>query len=408
MLQLKYRYAASPGKRISLGWRNRRSGAYRVQRAGCTLTVFLGLLGGCRNDGQQGERRVAPGLWKPGQEWRVVEEATIGEAEDGSDGFSNVVDVELDPLGRVWVADAGAYQIRVFDPTGAPVRTIGRRGGAPAEFRAVGGLTLAPDGRMWVMDSGNARFAVYDTAGRLVETRPRESNMATSPWPGMFDRNGRLYDVIGDLAPDASILTSVVRTGAPNESPDTFPLPPFKAEQFEISRGDARNRSVHQVNVPFTGSRMWAIDPAGGTWIANTAKYRLERHGFDGRIERVVERKVQPVPVTAAQRRQILEGYEGFKRSGGVIDASRIPDHHPELRSFLLDDVGRLWVIPSVQLREGQVADVFDPTGAFLGRVTIPIPYRSRPVAIRDDRMVVVARDSLDLQSVILLRIERP
>jgi sugar lactone lactonase YvrE len=351
-----------------------------------------------------------PGSWSSGQEWRLVEEARIGSRDgNGPEAFANVVDVTIDPLGRVWVADAQQRQIRVFESNGRHVRSIGRRGAGPLEFGGIAGMAWAPDGRLWVLDDGNARFAVYDTTGTLVATHPRTSMLTTSPWPGRFDRRGRLYDVTGTIEADGSIVTSIIRGDAAGQARDTFHLPEFTEEQFQLTRGDERNRRITQVTVPFTGRQVWALDPEGGVWVANTAQYRIERHAFDGGGgHTVVERENPRVPVSREDRDRIVESFSEFTRQGGKIDVSRIPHVHPPLAGFLFDDAGRLWVIPMAGRNEARVLDVFEADGRYLGRVVMPGPYRATPKEIRGNRMVVVVRDEDDVPSVTVMRIEKP
>ena len=80
----------------------------------------------------------AQGLWDSASAWRVVEELRIGTAEgSGPDLFGNVGAIEVDGLGRLWVAETQAQELRVFDREGGHVRTVGRKGGGPGEFRQI-------------------------------------------------------------------------------------------------------------------------------------------------------------------------------------------------------------------------------------------------------------------------------
>lgn len=368
-------------------------------------TVLILLTAACGSPDRAQES--PPGKWTGGDQWRLVELARIGSVEGaGPDVFANVVDVTLDPLSRVWVADG--QEIHVFDERGRHVRRIGRKGSGPAEFRSIAGMQWDPANRLWVLDSGNARFAIYDTAGLLLDTRRREASLTTSPWPGRFDRQGRLYDVDGGVRPDGSIRTSVIRFNPAREARDTFEIPFFKEEVFEFTRGDARNRTVTQINVPFTGTQLWALDPEGYVWIANTAQYRLERHRFTGGIQSVMQRNHAAVPVTREERQRRLDEYQDFVRQGGRIDPSRIPRAYPALYGFLFDDEGHLWVSPITPANQSRVLDVFELNGSYLGRVSLPTARRSSPRMIRNNRMLVVERDSLDVPRVILLSIQKP
>jgi sugar lactone lactonase YvrE len=350
------------------------------------------------------------GKWKPGEEWRLVPEARIGSAE-GSEAntFAMVAGYALDDLDRVWVVDAQQQNLRVFDRRGVHLRTIGRRGSGPEEFRWISGIARRPDGTLLVLDTGNSRFAVYDTAGALVATRPRNPGVSVTPWPGRVDSRGRLYDVGMTRPLGGGDADALVRFDSAFQPVDTFRLPPFEEQFFEISRKQDRNRQVDRVRVPFSASRVWRIDPEGHVWIALTDRYRFERHTFGGRVDRVVEREVGPVRVTAAERRAALGSNEDFAGKGGRIDASRIPDTKPALVSFFFDDRGRLWAEPELAAGETPGLDVFEPTGEYLGRVRLPLAVLSDPAPlVQGDRMVAVTTDRDGVQSVVVMRIERP
>lgn len=74
------------------------------------------------------------GLWDDGEGWRLVEELRIGSMDgEGPELFGNIIGLEVDPLGRIYVADSQAREIRVFDARGHHVRTFGGRGEEPGE-----------------------------------------------------------------------------------------------------------------------------------------------------------------------------------------------------------------------------------------------------------------------------------
>jgi hypothetical protein len=260
-----------------------------------------------------------------------------------------------------------------------------------------------------VLDGGNARWAVYDTAGALVATHPRTSPTTVAPWPGGFDREGRLYDVGARPGADGMFEDVLVRYAAITAPPDTFRFPPFHGENFEARRGTAQNRIVTSVNVPFTGTQIWGVDPRGHVWIAVTDRYRLVRHTFDGASALVVERQTSPVRVSQAERDRVVKSYELFERRGVRVDASRIPNTYPALNSFFFDDSAYLWVEPAHRRGATLPLDVFDTTGTFLGRVEAPGRLLSHPSAVvRGDRMAALTRDDDDVPIVVVMRLRKP
>jgi len=72
-----------------------------------------------------------------------------------------------DEGGRLYVADTGAHDIKVFDSGGTLVRILGRRGSAAGEFNAPTHLAFR-FGRLHVADTLNARIQVLDREGRPI------------------------------------------------------------------------------------------------------------------------------------------------------------------------------------------------------------------------------------------------
>ncbi|HEV3050823.1 MAG TPA: 6-bladed beta-propeller [Longimicrobium sp.] len=321
-----------------------------------------------------------------------------------------MVDVGIDGLGRIWVADGMQQQIKVFRQDGTLVRSIGRKGAGPAEFGDLAGFDWAPDGTLWVVDGGNARFAVFDTAGNLTQTRPRTSTLSISPWPGAVDGEGRLADVAAGRDAQGQRRDFVLRFSPDGGPVDTLHLPVAREEVFgEITRGTPTNRSVKRAPVPFLGMPLWALDPEGYAWVGMTDRYRLERRRFDGSVERVLELENTPPQVTRADREQILRNYRWFEEQGGKLDASRIPATHPDLLNLFFDDERHLWVLPTYRFQQKPAIDVFNLDGRYLGAVQSPVSIGSHPApVIRNGLLAAVASDPDGVESIVLMRIDRP
>lgn len=340
----------------------------------------------------------ARGLWDSTSTWRLEETLRIGRGEgDGPDLFGDVAALEVDPLGRVYVLESQADEIRVFDRNGRFVRMIGRRGGGPGEFGLPAGLMWDGEGRLWVADVRNARYSAFDTAGGYLGERRRRASFFRLPFPGLMDAEGRVYDTGLDAMGSAETL---VRFDDDPPASDTFPLPTFAAEQFEIP-------GRVTVVVPFSASLRWKLGPGPELWFGVTGEYRIYRRTLDGDTLAVIGREYQAPPVTAAQRDSAVEALDWFTEEGGRIDPSRFPRSHPAFHDFTVDDRGFLWVRPAESgAAPGTVFDVFDPEGRYLGAVrsTAPIPLYA-PLLIRGREVYTVTRDDLDVPYVIRLEI---
>ena len=97
------------------------------------------------------------------------EELRIGSTHDPDLGFTRVGPIAVDADGTTYVAEAGENEIRVFAPNGDRLRTIGREGAGPGEFRSIGPLGLVAD-TLWVGDSRNRRVTLFDRQGTVLAT----------------------------------------------------------------------------------------------------------------------------------------------------------------------------------------------------------------------------------------------
>ncbi len=340
------------------------------------------------------------GVWDSASTWRIVEDLRIGSAEgEGPTSFNQIAALTVDPAGRIYVLDRQAQEIRVFDSTGAFVRTIGRKGSGPTEFQEAIGMVWDRRGRLLVVDQRNARYSVFDTAGRLVAEHPRPlTGFFVWTWQGGIDTAGTLHETYRIIGPSSS--TSLLSLDSSLKVTDTFPLPSYEGESYRIERPDM----FVSYSVPFTPGLVWTFDPRGYIWLGVTAPYRIYQTRLRGDTVRILERAYEAVPVAADEKDSAVAGLKSFTDQGGRVDPSRIPDVKPAFAGFFLDDRGHLWVEPVVKQEQGRVFDVFDPEGRYLGRVYSGFRLQSNPT-FRGDRLYAVTEDENGIPYIVRARI---
>lgn len=345
----------------------------------------------------------AEGLWAPGEGWTVREELRIGSAmSEGPALFGQVAGVAVDAEDRIHVLDRQAKEIRTFGPDGAHIRTVGRDGGGPGEFRDPIGLVLSPDDGLWVVDARNARYAVFALDGEYRTAHRRNLSGYVMPWNGGFGRDGRFHEKT--VYRDSEALHHVViRMDSALEPADTLQFPSYDADQLELVTESSRMSA----SVPFASTQQRVWDPRGFLWSVITGDYTLTQISPDGDTLRVIRRGLEPVPVTAEEREDAIEGLEWFTRQGGRLDPSRIPSEKPPIASFHVADDGHLWarLTPAAD-EEGARYDVFDPEGRYLGEVRSETSLGSAP-DFRGDHIYGVVSDSLGVAYVVRWGLDR-
>ena len=117
--------------------------------------------------------------------------------------FDRMSSVTVDPQGeRLYVVDIGGvnsenHRVRVFNPkTGAHIMDNGRRGTGAGEFNLPRDLAIGKEGRLYVVDGGNFRVQVFNadgsfresfgTVGRQLGNFARPKEVATDPGGNVY------------------------------------------------------------------------------------------------------------------------------------------------------------------------------------------------------------------------------
>jgi hypothetical protein len=119
-----------------------------------------------------------------GERWRLREDLRIGSETRAELSFTYVSAVVIDRHGNIHIAQPQDHEVRVFDSRGRFLRTVGRRGSGPGEFRSIGALGFRGD-TLWVTDPVQYRISLFDPDGRLARSvRLQAPLVPGSSYPG--------------------------------------------------------------------------------------------------------------------------------------------------------------------------------------------------------------------------------
>lgn len=346
--------------------------------------------------------------------WRTVERLALGSA--GMDAaleeqiFGRVSDVIADAQGNVYVADARALEVRVFDENGTFLRRFGTSGAGPGEFRALQSIAWLGD-TLLALDPGNARLALLTSEGEWLGHRPYMALTGGS----IRLRSAGLRDVympfIGTVG-DQRGLVFVRQT--PAGPADTLSATPSAPGSSTTSNEFAQRAQAFSVRctlgsggIGFHSAErapqlLLLPAPDGLRVFAWSAQYRVALINADADTVRVVERDLPSGPLSDAEWQEEQQRYQEFldQFDDEACEPRTLP-RPPERRiivGIVFDDAGRMWVERDAGTE--RALDVFAPDGRLLGTIDIPRHVDRLPPYVRDDRLYLVVTDSLDVEYV--------
>ena len=372
--------------------------------------------------------------WTPDQAWQVVPtpEITIGASTgaepDARDGpFFQRVRARFLPDGRLVAADGGSSELMVFDTTGTLVRRFGGRGQGPGELQGIASVHVCGKGSIVVVDSR-----------RTLHLFDRDGTFTHRAQPQLGGRSALLRGISADcrraLLQQRTRMPRLNRLGL---TEDVFAWADLFSEAIDtVTTAELLEAWTRRFQ---GGERPWTI-PWGVSGSTNaTRNDRLvlgngrypELRGYDsgGELQWVFRWPGEPQPVTPSDRGR----YNTFRQEfltrvpsdhpetrflfPALDDYPEVPTHKPLFDRLLLDDRGGIWVRQHPQDSFGlfdlrlpepmffaETWTVFDSTGVWLGDIALPDRFELHDIGRH--RLLGVARDSLDTESVQVLRIE--
>jgi hypothetical protein len=198
----------------------------------------------------------------------------------------------------------------------------------------------------------------------------------------------------------------------------------FRDTLLEVpSGGLIQGNEIHY----FTPEPMWALTDSLTVVYGVNSEYRIGFYAADGSLRRIVQRPVEPLPITERDKEAIFGFVDRALLDAGASPAqvaqnrrrTRFAEYFPAFSVLHTGVGGSLWVQrvqPPGALSEEDMArynfaedfgapgwEVFDAAGRFLG--VVQMPRRFQPRLFRGDRIYGVLRDELDVQYVLRMKV---
>lgn len=313
---------------------------------------------------------TGPSGWADTSGWRIIETGRIAAVDSGESGIVNPRALAVDAAGRLYVVDGPPLVIRIFEANGAFVRRVGREGAGPGEFRSA--LPGVHANHLVIQDPNLSRLTIFDTSGAYdtsltsacchYRQLPVTAN-GTVAVPGPNSRE-EFSGMFLRYTSDGTFL-------------DTVSVPRGGEERYwELAQDGGSMR----MTIPFTPAQRTAFMPNGDLVHAWTGDYRI----FIGRnaadTSRIISLAATPVERPREERAARLEQLiEPNEKNWGpkvreVFKLDDIPAMATPFEWIMVDPAGAIWAQVYTGDTLATFYDVFEPEGAYLGRVRAPWP----------------------------------
>lgn len=329
-----------------------------------------------------------------------VTEIWVSPAEADLSSFNHVA---VDSRGNVHVPDFYRHRVVTFGADGRVVRTFGRQGSGPNEFRAIRTVQVLPADSVLVFDGSLGRVSVFaPDSGReayvvtlrgaapwaLERTRANDAYLARYEPGFQFVQGADIRpreDRVRVLNADGTVRKEIVRFPARSFIVYDQTVTPNPWGHNGFVRLDSQDR-LHYV---------WS-DTLG------VATYDLQ-----GQRVGAFRSDYTPPPVTRAD----LEGHlstgpeSGRARLRSALQDS-LPSRWPAVRGLLVDDQDRLWLELAGPPTDEVEWAAFSPAGAYLGSMLVPAG--TSVYQIRGSSVFVKKEDEEGAPRLALYRMARP
>jgi len=302
----------------------------------------------------------------------LKEDLVIG-LTGGAEGdlFAELRSVGVDDLENIWTLDWEDIKVRVFDKTGKPLITFGKKGQGPKELQNPNRMIVTGDGKAFIMDLN--KLAIYSRAGECLKefslAKMRSFRMKS-------DRAGSIYLDSWDYGPDPATKTVKQTYKITKYDGDLKPLKTYPIAE-EIASLGALNlfTPILYFHVTRENNIIWAM----------TSTYEFTVLDPSGRPIRKITKDYDPRKITAADEKKLLKERFGDQQIPAGMKIN-IPPAYPPLVHFIGDDDGRIYArTTEPDGKGGTWIDVFNPDGRYIARTSLP----------EDEMIFIVKNDKL-------------
>ena len=303
----------------------------------------------------------------------LKEDLIIGEETEKEDYWFSVLNsIAVDDSGNIYTLDPKEVKIRVFNTKGKLLRTFGRMGQGPGEFRGPGGIKVMPDGVLVVYDVLSLRVTYLALNGKFLKA----VSVNKLPMGSIrIDSRGFVYQYkIG--RGDKSVMELIKY--------DTDLNPIMKFHSFEKTRKP-------RVSNPFPEGYYFDVSKDDNLiWILSST-YDIHVVDPNGKTIKRIVKDYDPVKITNSDKERFIK--KESSRDFPVRFKYEFPEYYPVVSGIYIDNDDRIYTKTSEKDGKGCIYyDVFDPMGQYISRFSLP--ENERVAVIKNNKLYCIIREN--------------
>jgi hypothetical protein len=300
--------------------------------------------------------------------WRI---GGYSESEDEFFGVINQVIADRD--GNIYVLDRQLSEVKAYSPGGTYLRTIGREGEGPGEFRQPLDMFFLPDGKLGVLQLAPGRIVTFTTEGDPAGDHPTPRS----------EGGGTPAFIAGQVAGEYVALVISENRQREDAVDIDRSLILVDSKGVEQARLLTSTRTLSFVDFLFdetvwiTFDNRWRTSPTGDIYaVDGFLDYEIVEWDSQGNRKRVIKREYEHRKRSKDQKKEMYDTFDALLQNQLPQYEIEVSDYDPDVTNIYPRDDGSLWVLTSRGTRDQPdgslgVFDVFDAAGRFVRELTL-------------------------------------
>jgi hypothetical protein len=297
-----------------------------------------------------------------------------GDTDDEDQFFGIIADIEIDDAGNVYLLDSQLSEVKIFTADGEFLRSIGREGEGPGEFRRASTIFFTKEGNIGVMQTIPAKIVILTPQGEPVGDQPL-------PEP----EGGGFQILTSGQANNGQLVLGMARTKVADDQSmwtrNDF-LTRIDSQGKQLATYATKKNDIIFANAVMnfakwdTFERRWTVAPDGKVYACESyADYEVTVFNADGSVDKKITRESKHYPHSADEKEFLTKMMQHFAQT--IPDCKvEIEDNAKDIEALYIRDDGSIWVLTAAGSRDNPdgsvgVFDVYNKEGQFARTVTL-------------------------------------